>query len=233
MGPGEHLFQQAASMHMLVGPFTVRPDGIRDDHEARQYMAQVVGIIRGVEATSTGNALITAIRSYHRPVLIFPLVPSDEDDPPDANYAWTYPRMGLFSVVVSFSPLFGQRLRRFAGDDDDDGPHVFTPHEVIVHELVHVARDVSGNFHRLGEDEEELAVMIADIFAVEINRRPIKGYTEMFDVKGDLTAFSRKWYQENFEIIEAFCEQNKKLAYELSYVKTAFNPLRLYIEENL
>jgi hypothetical protein len=109
IGPGEHLFEQAASIHALVGPFTIRPDGIKDDHAARQYIAQVMGIIRMVETTSTGKALITAIRSYNRPVLIFPLVQTDEDK----AMAWVYPRWGLFPVVMSFTPLFGQRLRKF------------------------------------------------------------------------------------------------------------------------
>ena len=58
IGPGEHLFEQAASTQMLVGPFTVRPDGIKDDHAARQYIGQVVGIVRMIETTVTGKALV-------------------------------------------------------------------------------------------------------------------------------------------------------------------------------
>lgn len=233
IGPGEHLFEQAASIHSIVGPFTVRPDGIKDDRAARQYIAQVIGIIRGVETTSTGKALITAISSYHRPVLIFPLVETDDDEDGGVTYGWVYPRLGLFPVALSFTPLFGQRLRQLRDEKQDYGK-TFTPHEAIVHELVHVARAVSGNFGRLGHDEEELAVMVADMFSVQINRPPINSYDEMEDVKkSDLAAFSRTYCNDNFEMIEAFCKQNKKLAYDLSYAKTAFNPLRLYIDENL
>jgi len=230
IGPGEHLFEQAASIQALVGPFTVRPDGIKDDHAARQYIAQVAGIIRMVDTTFTGKALITAIRSYRKPVLIFPLVQTDDD----TALAWVYPRWGLFPVVMSFTPLFGQRLRQFLGGNEQDFERVFTPHETFAHELVHVARAVSGNYQRLGDDnEEELAVMVANMFSVEINRPPIKSYEEMKNVTGDVAAFSRAYYKDNFEIIAAFCKQNKKLAYDLSYAKTSFNPLRMYIDENL
>jgi hypothetical protein len=214
---------------MVHGPFTIRPDGIKDDVAARQYIAQVMGIMRMVETTSTGKALLTAIRSYNKRVLIFPLVQTDEDK----ATAWVSPRWGLFPVVMSFTPLFGRRLREELGGNEQDFERVFIPQEVIVHELVHVARDASGNYHRLGDDEEELATMVANMFSVEINRPPVKSYDDRSDVNGDLAAFSRTYYKENFEMIEAFCKQNKKLAYELSYVKTAFNPLRLYIDENL
>ena len=115
IGPGEHLFEQAASIQAVVGPFTVRPDGIKDDVGARQYIGQVMGILRMVEATSTGKPLITSIGSYRRPVLIFPLVQTDDDEDGGQAFAWVYPRMGLFSVAMSYTPLFGQRLRKFLG----------------------------------------------------------------------------------------------------------------------
>jgi hypothetical protein len=228
IGYGEHLFEQAASIQAVVGPFTIRPDGIKDDVGARQYIGQVMGILRMVEATSTGKALTTSIGSYRKPVLIFPLVQTGEDDDDDGGqaFAWVYPRMGLFPVVMSYTPLFGQRLRNFLGGGDY--PRVFTPHEVIVHELVHVARAVSGNWDRLREDEEELATMVANMFSVEINRAPVTSYNDYSTVKD-----VRAYYKDNYDLIETFCRQNKKLAYELSYAKTAFNPLRLYIEENL
>ena len=230
IGPGEHLFEQGASVQAVYGPFTIRPDGIKDARAAGQYIAQVMGIIRAVETTSTGKALITSIRSYHKPVLIFPLVQTDEE----TALAWVYPRWGLFPVVMSFTPLFGQRLRKQLGGNEQDFDRVFLPQEVIMHELVHVARAASVDYNRMeGEDEEELATMIANMYSVEVNRPPIRSYNETSNITGNLAAFSRKYYKDNFEIIADFCKQNKKLAYELSYAKVAFNPLRLYIEENL
>jgi hypothetical protein len=228
MGPGERLFEQAASIQAVVGPFTVRPDGVKDDHEARQYIGQVMGIVRMVETTTTGKALITAIRDARRPVLIFPLEQVDETQ----AYAWTSPRMGLFAVAISFTPLFGQRLRKFLGDDESKFERVFIPQEVLVHELVHAARDVTCNYQRLGDDEEELAVMIANMFSVEINRPPVTNYDEMENVTTDISGFSRRYYKENFDMIEAFYRQNRTLAQQLSYSKSVFNPLRLYIDEN-
>lgn len=229
IGPGEHLFRQASPIQARVGPFTVRADGIDNEREAKQYVAQVVGVIRMVETTFTGNALITAVRSYHKPVLVFPLEQTDED----GATAWTYPRWGLFPVVMSFTPLFGQKLRDFLGGNEEDFERIFIPPEVFVHELVHVVRDVSGNFKRLGDDEEELATIVASMFSVEINRPPVKSYHEQSNVTGSLAAFSRKCCDDNFDTIAAFFQQNRTLAYQLSYAKTAFNPLRLFADENL
>ena len=177
IGLGEHLFEQAASTQMVVGPFTVRPDGIKDDHAARQYIGQVVGIVRMIETTVTGKALV-------------------------------------------------------GGASEQDFDRVFAPQEVIVHELVHVARAVSGNFGRLDDDEEELASMVANMFSIEIGRPPVKSYDDESNVTGDVAAFSRAYYKANFDMIEAFCKQNRELAIDLSHANVAFNPLRQYIAEN-
>jgi hypothetical protein len=230
LGPGERLFEQAASIQGVVGPFTVRPDGVKDDREAAQYIGQVMGILRMVETMTTGNALISTIRDARRPVLIFPLEQIDDGN----DTAWTYPRQGLFAVAISFTPIFGQRLRKLLGNDDSKVAIAFTPQEVLVHELVHAARAVTCNFARLGDDvEEELGVMIANMFAVEINRPPVTNYEDAVIVTTDLPGFGRKYYKDNFEMIEAFYQQNKTLAQQLSYSKSAFNPLRLYIDENI
>jgi hypothetical protein len=230
LGPGEHLFEQAASTQGVVGPFTVRPDGVKDDRQAAQYIGQVMGILRMVQTIPTGNALMTAIRDARRPVLIFPMEQVDGGN----DVAWTYPRMGLFAVAISFTPLFGQRLRKLLGNDDSRVELAFTPAEVLVHEMVHAARAVTCNFARLGDDdEEELAVMIANMFAVEINRPPVTNYEDAVIVTKDLPGFARKYYKENYDMIKAFYQQNKTLAQQLSYSKSAFNPLRLYIDENI
>lgn len=231
MGHGERLFAQGASIQGRVGPFTVRPDDIKNDKEARQYIRQVVDIIRYLGTNHIGNALITAIGSYSKPVLVFPLVQTDEDG---GAMAWVYPRWGLFPVVMSFTPLFGQRLRKHLGGNEDQFEKVFTPHETFVHELVHVARAVSGNYKRLGDDdEEELAAIVTNMFSSGINRPLITSYEEMTAVKGNVAEFSTKVYKDNFDILAAFCKQNRKLALDLSYAKVAFNPLRQYVDENL
>jgi hypothetical protein len=232
LGNGEHLFQQAASVQAVVGPFTVRPDGIDSDHAAKQWIGQVTGIIRMLETTGTGKALIGAIRRSKKSVLVFPLVKLDDDDDGGFTYAWTDPRMGLFAVAVSFSPLFGQKFKVILGGDPKDFDHVFTPHEAIMHEFVHVVRDVTCNHLKLGDDEEELAIMITNIFSVEINRPVVNNYNEQTPYSGDLAIFSTKYYKDNFDMIEKFHKQNMEVALELSNVKVAFNPLRQYIDEN-
>lgn len=234
LGPGERVFAQGSSILLTLKPFTIRADGIKDDREANHYIAQVAGVIRSIEAASViGKVLIGAIRSYKNPVLVFPLVKANDADE-DTPFAWVSPRCGLFPVVMSYSPLFGQRLHKHLGGNPADFEHVFNPHEVFVHELVHVARASSGNFGKMGDDEEELAVMIANMYSVEMNRPPITSYEDMSPIKKrDVTAFSRSFCDDHAEMIGTFCRQNRKLALELSYAKTAFNPLRTYIDENL
>src|SRR5262249_50078828 len=114
IGPGEHLFEQAASIQRVVWPFTVRPDGIKDDRAAMQYIAQVMGIMGMVKTTFTGKALFTAIRGYNKPVLIFPLVQTDDDK----AMAWVYPRGGLSPLVMSSTRLFGKALRNHLGGNE-------------------------------------------------------------------------------------------------------------------
>ena len=74
--------------------------------------------------------------------------------------------------------------------------------------------------------------MIANMFSVEINRLPVTNYDEMDNVTSDFPGFSRKYYKKNLDMIEDFYRQNRTLAQQLSYSKSAFKPLRLYIDEN-
>jgi hypothetical protein len=73
--------------------------------------------------------------------------------------------------------------------------------------------------------------MVTNIFSVEINRRPIVNYVLGTKMTGNLAVFSREYYDENYEMIEAFCRQNKNFAVKLARVKTAFNPVFQYMEE--
>lgn len=220
---GEHWFESAASIQMRVGPIVVRPDGIKDDKKARQYLGQVVGILRSLEATKTGNAVIGTIRFYNKPVIVFPY-----DGQKGRCNAWARRDWGMFSGSVSFTPFL-----HGSGCGCTSGPSGYyeaagSPHELLLHELTHIARAVSGNLGKLGEDEEELAAMVTDIFSVETNRRPINDYVHGDAVTGDLATFSREFYDEQFEMIEAFCKQNANLAMKLARVKSAFNPLLQY-----
>lgn len=227
---GEHLFDQASPFKIVLGPFTVRADGIKQEAAARQYVAQVAGVVRGIETTSAGRALVSSIAGFKKQVLIFPLVQVDDDG---KALAWTDPRMGLFAVAVSYSPLFGQKLKLELGGDPSDFDHVFSPHETLVHEFVHVARDVSCNHKKLEDDEEELAVLITNIYSLEINRPVINNYDDQQPVTANLPAFSTRIYKEKFDMIDAFFKQNRPLAAELARINVAFNPLRQYADENL
>ncbi len=219
----EHWFESASDVQARLGPIVVRADGIKDARKARQYIASVLGILRALEgATRTGNAVITMIRFHNKPVLIFPY-----DGQGGPCNAWAKRDWGLFTGTVSFTPFVGGGCRGPRGTY----PVAKLPHELLVHELTHIVRAVSGNWMKVGEeDEEELANMVANIFSVEINRRPRLDYIhDDAEVTGDLAVFSREYHDEHFEMIEAFCRQNKHFAIKLARVKTAFNPLLQYM----
>lgn len=223
----EHWFEAAADIQERIGPFVIRPDGIKDDRKARQYITTVSGIVRALEgATTTGKAVITTIRFYNKPVLIFP-----HDGQGGRCNAWAKRDWGLFTGSVSFTPfVHGDR----SGCAGPRGTYqaAASPHERLIHELTHIVRAVSGNWMKLREDdEEELAAMVTNIFSVEINRRPIIDYVHGTEMTGDLAVFSRDYHDEHFEMIEAFCRQNKNLAVKLARVKTAFNPVFQYMDE--
>ncbi|HKU94356.1 MAG TPA: hypothetical protein VJR58_03720 [Vineibacter sp.] len=225
---GEHWFESAASTQAKIGPIVIRPDGIKDDRKARQYIGSVLGMLRAMEnATQTGKAVLTTIRFHNRPVLIFPY-----DGQLGRCNAWARSSWGMFSATVSFTPFLKGDRSRCACSQGGVYAASLLPHELLIHELTHIVRAVSGTLGKLRQgDEEELAVMVANIFAVEINRRPIDDYVHGDEVTGDLATFSRDYHDENFEMIEAFCRQNKQLAVKLARVKTAFNPLLQYMNE--
>jgi hypothetical protein len=223
----EHWFEAAASIQARMGPIVIRPDGIKDDRLARQYIASVLGILHALEgATKAGNAVVTTVRFYNKPILIFP-----HDGQGGRCNAWARRDWGLFTGSVSFTPFVHGDRSGCAGPRGKYRASTL-PHERLVHELTHIVRAVSGNWMKLGEDdEEELAAMVTNIFSVEINRRPIVDYVHGTAKTGDLAVFSREYYDENFEMIEAFCRQNKNLAVKLARVKTVFNPVFQYMDE--
>jgi hypothetical protein len=222
----EHWFEAAASIQARVGPMVVRPDGIKDERKAKQYIASVVGILRALEAaTKTGKAVITSIRFYNRPVLIFPY-----DGQGGECNAWAKRDWGLFTGTVSFTPFV------HGGGSTCAGPRntyeaAGSPHELLLHELTHIVRAVSG---KIGDsDEEEIAVMVANILSSEINRDLISDYNirNTVPANSDLAAFSQQYYEENEDMIEAFCKQSKQFALRVAQVRTAFNPPRQYFDK--
>ncbi|TXL77513.1 hypothetical protein FHP25_08755 [Vineibacter terrae] len=222
----EHWFEAASSIQQRFGPITVRPDGIKDERKARQYIAQVVGILRALEAaTKIGKAVITSVRFHNRPVLIFPY-----DGQGGECNAWAKKDWGLFTGTVSFTPFVHGGASSCAGPRGTYEP-AGAPHELLLHELTHIVRAVSG---KIGDsDEEEIAVMVANMFSAEIHRDLISDYNirNTIAANSDLAAFSRDYYEENEDMVEAFCRQSKQFALRLALVDTVFNPPRQYFEK--
>jgi hypothetical protein len=181
-------------------------------------------MLRSFEATKAGSAVITTIRFHNKPVLIFPY-----DGQRGRCNAWATKSWGMFTGTVSFTPFLHGGSCGCTSGPSGHYEAASSPHELLIHELTHIVRAVSGTLGKLGEgDEEELAAMVADIYSVETNRRPINDYVHGDPVTSDLATFSRDYYDEQFEMIEAFCKQNSNLAIKLARVKSAFNPVLQY-----
>jgi hypothetical protein len=226
---GEDWFSAAATIQGRFGPVVVRPDHIKDDRRARQYIAQVIGMLHALEATRTGNAVLTTVRFYNKPVIVVPF-----DGQGGACNAWAKKDWGLFTGRVSFTPILpGDRAHAECFDADGSHGAGTSPFEMLIHEMTHIVRAVSGNWLKLDrDDEEELALMVTNIFSVETNRKPLVDY-ERGEPIGDsvaLSDFSRDYYDLNQEMIAAFCTQNADLAGKLAEVKTRFNPVRRYFD---
>ena len=53
----EHWFEAAASIQVRMGPIVIRPDGIKDDRLARQYIASVLGILHALQRARPRRAM--------------------------------------------------------------------------------------------------------------------------------------------------------------------------------
>ena len=225
---GEHWFESASSIQAKLGPIVVRADGIKDERKAKQYVAQVIGLLRALEATyKTGKAVMTAIRMRNRPVLIFPY-----DFQAGKNNAWAKRTWGMFTATVSFTPLVISAASRCSEDECDNAPPS-APFQVMLHELVHVARAVAGQLpmFSLDDAEEEMAVMVTNMLSEESGRDLMTDYYvgNPVAVTSDLAAFSREYFEDNADMIGRFCRETKDLALRLAQVPTKFNPPRQFL----
>lgn len=205
---------------------TIRPDGL-DDRAAFQYEAQVLGMLYAFDAIQTGHAVLNAFRFYRKPVLIYPYDGRLGECNALAQGDW-----GMFRARVSFTPYLhgrhhqcvtGERGFYAAGD---------SPHESLLHELTHAVRAVAGKLGCLPvADEEEIAMLVANIFSSETRRRLRARYEDNSEVTEDPRVYSVQYLEDNRDLIEAFHNQHEDFTRWLARVKAPFNPLRLYFDQ--
>jgi len=118
------------------------------------------------------------------------------------------------------------------------GYHVQS-HEVLLHELTHAFRHVSGKDNIVGlkkglsfygNNEEFNAVLIQGIYASE-RRTPIRSsHFHHFEMDKDLSTSMRffKSGEETFKYVEKFCQENPGFTRAIAELDLPFNPINSY-----
>lgn len=219
-------------MVSLSPTITVRSDDL-DGSAAVHWTAQVFGMLHALDNLPTGHAVLDAIRFYQRPVLI---VPYDGSGGP-CN-AWARRDWGMFRAKVSFTPFLPGPHSQC--DMDDVGTYYAgdSPHELLVHELTHAVRAVAGkvplftiSMYQGNEKEEEIAMLVANIFSSETHRPLRARYIDNTSVTDNPAKYSADYLADNSDLIEEVYNDHKEFARNLGRVNTPFNPIRAYLNK--
>jgi len=143
---------------------------------------------------------------------------------------------GAQQSVVLFTPA-----TRASGCSD--GKAATLPHEVLVHELVHSLRRVSGHLHPhqvinrvqpYPTTEEFLAILVTNIFISDVTNHQKTGLRANHQSHAPLDpelVDSFRFFSlgmRAFQIIAAFCEENSGCARMLANVTAPHNPIAAY-----
>jgi hypothetical protein len=218
-------------MPTLFASITVRPDDL-DDAPGARWLAQVVGMLHALDTLATSHAVLDAIRFYQKPVL---LVPYDGQGGP-CN-AWAKRDWGMFRAKVSFTPFLPGPHSPCTTDRTGAYEAGDSPHESLVHELTHAVRACAGKIPLFSlsmypdPKEEDIAMLVANIFSSETNRPLRARYEDNSAVSEDQAAYSAEYLADNSDLVAAFCKDHDVFARALGRVNAPFNPIRAYLNK--
>ena len=205
-------------MAMQYDLITVRADGL-DGKKALQYEATVLAMLRSFERTQTGRSILQAFRFMKRELLVFPY---DGSGGP-CNAVGGFGSGGMFRTKLSFTPSDFYGKSACFPPQSPGG----LAHEVLYHELVHAVRHAAGTLDYSIKNrarEEEIAVMVANVYQSEIGRklrRPGGGTDTM-------TISSQEFFAKNGDMIRVFYHQHPEFCRWIAEAVVPFNPLRTY-----
>jgi hypothetical protein len=193
--------------------------------EAKRYVAQVVGMLRALDSFRTGRALQTFFRAAPQWTMVQPY---DGRRGPCNALGGGKNDGGSIGSNVWFTPLtFAKAPCASSGGGGN------TPMEILMHELVHAVRGITGNWLKgsvtIG-DEELIAVMITNILSSELNRPLRSAYGGFPTVAGSIGDYQKSYYQSRLPLIETVHKQNPSLARVLARLDVPFNPIRMYYQ---
>ncbi len=202
-------------------PFTVRGDGL-DDRAALHYELALLGMLHSFDAIRTSRALMEGFRALGRDILIVPYDSAHGECNAYNRHEW-----GLFpnKVYYSFDLFYPDGDCVSTGDAGD------SPHEMLLHELVHALRRSAGTIHKHTKkgEEETLAIMITNIFASETNKKSLRKNHHGYDPqKNAVLNTSEGWLSHHRKLTDLFVREHIGVATDLSCVNTHFNPIRAY-----
>ncbi|MCP5159186.1 MAG: hypothetical protein H6975_07150 [Gammaproteobacteria bacterium] len=207
-------------MARQFGNLTIRADGL-DGKKAFQFEAQLLGMLRGLEATETGRVLFSAFRAVGREVLLFPYNDSLGHCNAYATTDW-----GLYRNKVSFTP----KTWFTTSACYKTGAAGNSAHEVLFHELVHAIRFAAKTMgkHMNDGQEEEIAILVTNIYSSETHRPLRQRHADFSELKNTTSV---TFHAKHRALIDLFCKEHPALSLALARVSySPFNPLREYYD---
>ncbi|MCW5746531.1 MAG: hypothetical protein KIT36_10070 [Alphaproteobacteria bacterium] len=213
-------------MEQVFGPITVRSDGL-DDRRGRQYVAQVLGMLRALDTIASSRAVINAVRFHRKPILIRPYDGSLGPCNAAAGGDW-----GLFPGKVLFTPYLHGRHSPCTTGKSGEYEAGDSPFESLIHEMTHAVRAVAGKLGSLSAgDEEEVAMLVANIYSSETHRPLRARYEDNSAVDEDDAAYGQSYFADNHDLLRDFHRQQPDFTRWLARVNCPFNPLKAYFNE--
>jgi len=193
--------------------------------------------IRGVRAelskiilSRAGMALADSLRFHHKTILLMPYEGNDGNAEEDGVTP------GSQQSVVLFTPLTRASCC-------SSGKAATLPHEILVHELVHSLRRISGHLHRnrvinklqpYSNTEEFLAILVTNIFISDVtnpNKTSLRADHQSHAAVDPELADSFRFFSlgtRAFNVIANFCDENRGFTGMLAKVPARFNPIAAY-----
>jgi hypothetical protein len=213
-------------MEEVFGPITIRSDGL-DDRKGAQYVAQVLGMLRALDTIASSRAVLNAVRFHRRPVLIRPY--DGQLGPCNAAAGGDW---GMFPGKVLFTPYLHGRQSPCTSGKAGKYEAGDSPAESLLHELTHAVRAVARKLGSLPEgDEEEIAMLVANIFSSETHRPLRARYEDNSAVKEDDATYSQAYFEDSYDLLRDFQRQQPDFTRWLARVNCPFNPLKAYFNK--
>jgi hypothetical protein len=149
------------------------------------------------------------------------------------------------AIVIHFNANYYQPGGACFKQEQLTEDYTATPESVLLHELAHAFRFVSGKESKgtlpltgkgwdKGEAEEFLAVLVENLFQSEMGRNLRRSHDSGFknldkDVSGSFEFFAVT--RNAFFLIDRFCTDNPGLTRALAKLDVPFNPLSAYYQD--